>query len=104
MPDNLSLLVILGVIIYLIIKNKATLKKLTVTQNIGVAISFLVIIGAGAILTFFAANWLAVNVENLILRIILALPIIIVLLAITLAAYFGTINKITKGAFAKKKK
>lgn len=104
MSDNLSLIIILGALLYLIFKNKDTLKKLTVIQNIGVAISFLVIIGAGAILTFLAGNWLAVNVENMILRIIVAVPVIIVLLSVTIAVYFAVINKITNGAFAKNKK
>lgn len=104
MSDNLSLIIILGAILYLIIKNKDTLKKLTVIQNIGVAISFLVIIGAGAAFTFMAGNWLAVNVENMIIRILLAVPIIIVLLSVTLAVYFAAINKITNGAFAKGRK
>ncbi len=83
--------------VYITIKHRETVKKLSFPQQLGVAISFLGVVGIGCYILFNSVRYFDAAVSNDILGMIIQFIIALVVLVVSVLTFSAIAYKITNG-------
>ncbi|SDQ66252.1 hypothetical protein [Virgibacillus salinus] len=89
--------VLIVYMVYITIKHKETVKKLSFPQQLGVAISFLGVVGIGCYILFNSVRYFDAAVSNDIFSMIIQFIIALVVLVVSVLTFSAIAYKITSG-------
>ncbi|MBP1948682.1 hypothetical protein [Virgibacillus litoralis] len=90
-------IVLIIYMVYITIKHKETMKKLSFPQQLGVAISFLGVVGIGCYILFNSVRYFDAAVSNDIFSMIIQFIIALVVLVVSVLTFSAIAYKITNG-------
>lgn len=90
-------LILVVYIVYMAVKRKETWKKLSITQNAGVIITFLGVIGIGGVILFYGVRFLIAFTSNDIIGIVIQFMTAIIVIVSGMTLFNKIVYKITNG-------
>lgn len=99
MDEVLSIIGIIGVVIYFITKHRETLEKLNIIQKIGILITYMITSLITGFIIYYGGAYLKEWLESGIILTIIQFAFIIIILFIAITILNRILKIITKGVF-----